>query len=275
MAAYAAVTSRFLGEADFEGSKIAAGGPVTDGGQSTYIGLMSFSNVDHDTVASLLPPGFALAPRSTGDVPDVHPVVLLFGDQTDAMTLTGGAAVPTGIHYSEMIFAVPFVVQAASRARWHTHIIRMYLDNQVAVAAGEAFGYAKQLASLEWTGDDIRVWQGSDLLTGTFEWGSKWYDVESAFDEIPNFRDMVSIMTTRILGKKTVLGLPVPVCSHFEWDLRQARVAVAEGSYSMQQSFRPDMAAWPALSPFNNAGDGAVIVRGMHWRLSTLPELCA
>ena len=242
--------TRFFGEADFDGLHIAASGPVRVGGQSTYNGLITFTNVRRDMVARLLPANFQLAERTTTDLPDLHPAVLLFGDQTDAATVNDDDITPTGIHYSEMIFAIPFV-QRVGRSGWHTHIIRMYLDNDAAVAAGTIFGYQKQKAC--------------------FEWRCPWHDGESASAEIPNFRDMVSIMTTRILGQTE----GVPICSHFEWSLRGAKVAALKGSFSMRQPFRDGMGDWPGLSPFDNATDGAIVVRGMRWRLASLPEFCS
>ena len=146
----------------------------------------------------------------------------------------------------------------------------MYLDNDGAVAAGTAFGYQKKKAWLEWNGDDIRVYSQFKelLLEGSFEWGSTWYDGESAFAQIPNFRAIVSIMTTRILGQTN----GIPICSHFEWNLGDAKVAEVKGSYSMKRPFREDMNEWPLLSPFYNATGGAVVVRGMRWRLAKQPD---
>jgi hypothetical protein len=149
----------------------------------------------------------------------------------------------------------------------------MYLDNDAAVAAGTLFGYQKKKAWLEWKGDEIRVYSEFEelLLEGTFEWGSPWYDAETAVAHIPNFADMVSIMTTRILGKTN----GVPICSHFEWNLRRAKVAAVKGSYSMKMPFREDMDKWPYLSPFSNSIDGAIVVRGLRWRLANHPEFCS
>ena len=107
--AITAAATPFLGEADFEGQRIAAGSPVTEGGQATYNGLITFTNVPREMVANLLPAGFELAARATTGAPGLHPVVLLFGDQTDGAAVIGGNHAPTGVHYSELIFAVPFV----------------------------------------------------------------------------------------------------------------------------------------------------------------------
>jgi hypothetical protein len=262
----------FLGEADFDGQPIPPPGPVTTGGQATYIGVMTFTNINRDRVVELLPSGFQLAPRKTTRTPNVHPVILLFGDQTDgASVFPVGPPQPSGVHYSEMILAVPFV-QKTGGSGWHTYIIRMYLDNAGAVVAGEAFGYQKEPAWIEWTGDYARIWKSSllgdqDLLEGNFSWGAQWYDGNDALTTIPNFQDMVNIMTTRLLGRTGGNS----ICSHFEWNLDQAKVARAETSYTMKTPFRSGMSAWPGLSPFENVKDGAVVVRGMRWSLATLP----
>jgi hypothetical protein len=261
----------FLGEADFDGQPIPSPG-VTTGGQATYIGVLTFTNINRDRVAALLPSGFQLAPRKTTRTPNVHPVLLLFGDQTDgASVLPGVPLQPSGFHYSEMIFAVPFV-QKTGQPGWHTFIVRMYLDNIPTTLAGLAFGYQKEHAWIEWTGDYARIWKSSllgdqDLLEGNFSWGAQWYDANDALQTIPNFQDMVNIMTTRLLGQ-TGGNL---VCSHFEWNLDQAKVARAETSYTMTAPFRSGMGAWPGLSPFKNVKDGAVVVRGLRWSLATLP----
>jgi hypothetical protein len=267
--------SEFLGEADFDGHPIPSPGPVTTGGQATYIGVLTFTNIDRDRVAELLPSGFQLAPRKTTRTPNVHPVILLFGDQTDgASVLPVVPPQPSGFHYSEMIFAVPFV-QQTGQPGWHTFIVRMYLDNIATTIAGLAFGYQKEHAWIEWTGDYARIWNsnpldGHEILEGNFSWGAQWYDGNDALQTIPNFQDMVNIMTTRLLGRTGGNS----ICSHFEWNLDQAKVARAKTSYTMKAPFRSGMSAWPGLPPFKNVKDGAVVVRGMRWRLATQPIPC-
>lgn len=265
----------FLGEADFEGHKVLANGPISTGGlQATYNGILTFSNIDRSVVSALLPSNFELAPRKTAKYPNLHPVVLMFGDQTDAaLVLSQVDTQPNGVHYSEMILAIPFVQRQGKTGAWHTYIVRMYLDNAAAVAGGLAFGYKKVLTSIEWQGKQARIWQpiGGDLLTANFVWGAHWYDGSAAFTNLTNFRDMVSIMTTEILGHNGLL----PLCSHFEWNFDNARVATVSTTYTMNRPFRNDMSAWPGLSPWVNVADGAVVVRGMRWRLKGLPQACS
>lgn len=264
---------KFLGEDDFHGHAVPAGGPVPAGGlQATYTGAMMFTNVDKGLVSQLLPSGFELAPRKTSKLLNKHPVVLLFGDQTDgALVLSATTSQPTGIHYSEAIFAIPFVQKRDASGGWHTYIVRMYLDNAAAVAGGIPYGYQKELRSIEWKGSYARIWSslGSDVLEGNFAWGAKWYSGSAALQMIPNFRDMVNIMTTEILGHNGILA----ICSHWEWNLDFARVAKAKTSYDMLQAFRGDMGAWPGLSPFESTSKSAVVVRGIRWRLKSIPHL--
>lgn len=261
----------FLGEADFEGHPLPPPGPVTGGGlQGTYNGVMTFSNINRTIVGQLLPPNFELAPRKTSKTPNLHPIVLMFGDPTDGALVVNSTTIqPTGIHYSEMILAVPFVQKMGQSGAWHTYIVRMYLDNQAAVNGGIPYAYQKVLANIEWQGRHARIWNniGNDLLEADFRWGAKWYDGSEAFQKLPNFQDMVNIMTTEILGYN---GL-IPICSQFEWNFDRARVAKAYTSYTMKAPFRANMGAWPALSPFDNVKNGAVVLRGVRWRLKPQP----
>lgn len=261
----------FLREADFEGHPVPPAGAVTTGGlQGTYNGVLTFANVDRTTVSQLLPENFELAPRKTSHLPNLHPVVLMFGDPTDGAFVVSPTAIqPTGIHYSEMILAVPFVQKQNQSGGWHTYIVRMYLDNSAAVAGGIPYGYQKVLASIEWKGRYARVWDtlAGDYLEGDFHWGARWYDGNEALSKIPNFQDMVNIMTTELLGRNG----PISICSHFEWSLDEARVSKAYTSYTMKKAFRADMVAWPGLSPFENVKNGAVVMRGLRWRLKPVP----
>ena len=267
----ACASSSFLGSGDFEGDWIAAPSPVLAGGQSTFTGVLTISNVARAEVVGLLPLGYELAGRTTSGSQDVHPIVLAFGDQTDGASVVGGITVPNGVHYSEMILAVPFV-QKVNQPGWHTMIVRMYLDNDAAVLAGALFGYQKQKAWLRWAGDVVQIQKtlGGDLLEGTFSWGTPWHDGSQALTAVPNFQDIVDIMTTRLLGRTGVF----PICSHFEWDLQDTRVAPAVTAYDMKDAFTSSMGSWPMLSPFVNVVDGAVIVRGIRWRLSSVPIPC-
>jgi hypothetical protein len=259
--------STFLGTADFDGAPAPASGPVSLGGQATYLGVMAFSNVDRATVDDLLPCGYRLAKRTTAREPDVHPVLLLFGDQTDGHYLLPAPS-PNGIHYSELILAIPFVQRAGSFA-WHNYVVRMYLDHEGATKAGVPYGYQKRLARIEWHGDIARVsaLDTTPLFEGTFEWGGPWRDFVDAQANIPNFSDMVAIMRTRVLGHM-FLGL----CSQWEWDFTDARIAPATTSYDMITPFTVKMKDWPALSPFRSVPDGAVILRGLRWRLGPPPK---
>ncbi|KPJ82977.1 MAG: hypothetical protein AMS19_06055 [Gemmatimonas sp. SG8_23] len=263
----------FLGVADFEGGPILASSSVTTGAEGTYLGVVTFTNVDRTKVEALLPSAYRLAARKTSHESDVHPVMLLFGDQTDGHYLLPDPAppVPTGIHYSELIFLVPFV-QRKGLPGWHNYVVRMYLDQDEAVVAGIPYGYQKRKAWIEWRGDEARVYDPKmgPLWRGTLTWGTPWRDYADATASLPRFPDLVAIMRTRILGHHFV-GL----CSHWEWDFSDARIAQATTSYDMVSPFRLDMKDWPALSPFDGVADGAFVLRGVRWRLAHPPAgLC-
>jgi hypothetical protein len=263
----------FLGSKDFQGKWLIDTGPVTVGGQSTFTGLLSFTNVPRDLVARELPNGYELAPRRTGGQADKHPVLLCFGDHGDGV-LKGIPGFPdkTGYHYSEVIAAAPFV-RRRGQPGWFTFVLRMYLDSHLAVSLGNrVFGYRKQKGTLLWTGDQAEVWakpkgakEEKKYLEGELVWGAGWYDGNAALERIPNFAEMQKIMSTRVLGWKT--GARKLVISRFEWNVSRAKVATAKTSYRMVRPFQTSMSAWPNLSPFENARDGAVVVRGVLWRL--------
>ena len=77
----------FLGETDFEGQNVAPTSVGYGGSQGTYNGVIAVSNVDRTVVSQLLPADFQLAPRRTSRTPDLHPILILFGDVTDGAWL--------------------------------------------------------------------------------------------------------------------------------------------------------------------------------------------
>ncbi len=275
----------FLGDADFEGAPI-AGPTVTNGGQSYFNGFLTITNLNRSLVEAVLPSGFELAPNVSFWHQTKHPVLLLFGDQTDGALVIGGVARPTPplnrSHYSELILAIPYVRRTGGSDGWHTYVARMYLDSVPAVAAGALFGYAKELGCLDWQGKNVSIRQAlwicpgsnpltSALLDGDFRFYGTWYDGSSAYAQIPNLSDMVGMVTTKILGKNASGD---SICSFFEWNLDDARIAKAMTSHQFQAPFRSTMGAWPGLGVLNNVSEGAVVLNGVRWRLASAPVSC-
>ncbi|MFQ5526963.1 MAG: hypothetical protein ACE5GX_11980 [Thermoanaerobaculia bacterium] len=275
----------FLGPADFSGQPIPPPASSSSVGQTTFNGVLTFTNVDRTMVAKLLPPGYSLAKNLSFWLKTKHPVALLFGDQTDGRQFVAGQPVPVlpadRVHYSETILAIPFV-QKTNDVGWHTYIVRMYLDNQIAVNGGALYGYKKKFTCLDWTGKKVEIWRQSavcpptylgskqELLTGDFRFTGVWLDGSAAMSQLANFDDMFAIWTTRILGR-TAIG--TSVCSYFEWDLANARVSRAKTSYELPTPPTSKMTAWPGLGDLDSVKLGAVAVRGLRWRLA-LPFSC-
>lgn len=275
----------FLGNADFEGVPIRSA-TISDGIQSTYNGFLIVVNLDRSMVEALLPPGFVLAVNKSFWLKTKHPVLLLWGDQTDGASFSGVTVTPAPpldrAHYSEVILGIPFV-QASGRPGWHTYIVRMYLDDAQAVAGGNLYGYAKQIGCLDWRGAIIRAWQTpvvcpgpnpvstKRLLKGDFRYHGSWYDGPDADTHIPNLSDMIGMVTTRILGRSE---FGTSICSFFEWNLDDAQVAKAKTTHTFEAPFRADMGAWPALGSLPNVHEGAVALRGVRWRMGLAPVAC-
>lgn len=276
----------FLGDADFEGAPI-AGPAVTNGAQSNFNGFLTITNLNRSLVEGVLPAGFELAPNISFWHKTKHPVLLFFGDQTDGTLVIGGVERPTPplnrSHYSELILAIPYVQRTGGTDGWHTYIVRMYLDSVPAVAAGVLFGYQKQLSCLDWRGTNVRIRQAPvicpdpsqiltrDLLDGDFRFYGTWHDGSSAYAQIPNLSDMVGMVTTKLLGENSSGDL---ICSFFEWNLDDARIAKATTSHQFQTPFQPTMGAWPGLGILDNVSEGAVMLTGVRWRLATVPTDC-
>lgn len=278
----------FLGDADFQGAPISTS-PLSAGSQSTYNGFLTLTNLDRTLVAALVPTGFQLAPNVSFWNQNKHPVLVLYGDQTDGATFLGSVVVPAPPidrgHYSEAILAIPYVQRTGGTGGWHTYIVRMYLDNAAAVAGGTIFGYAKQLGCLDWRGAIVKIWQQPvvcpapppyslvtrSLLEGSLRFDGSWYDGTVAHNHIPNLADMIGMVTTKILGK-SYSG--ASICSFFEWSLDDARVAKATATHVFQSPWRSsNMGAWPGLGNLANVNDGAVALRGVRWRLGA-PTAC-
>lgn len=274
----------FLGNADFEGNPVAA--PVaTSGVQSTYNGFLTITNLSRTLVEAVLPPDFKLAKNKSFWQKTKHPVLLLFGDQTDGVMFSPGGEMPAPAlnrgHYSEAILAIPYV-QRVGQPGWLTYIVRMYLDDALAVAGGSTFGYAKQHGCLDWEGTRVNIWQQlatcplpfpfhlltRDLLSGDFDFSGSWYDGPAALSQIPNLPNMVGMVTAKVLGMSSN---GTPICSFFEWDLSDARVAKASTTLRFQSAFRSTMTNWPGLGDLDNVDEGAVAVRGVRWRLAAPP----
>jgi hypothetical protein len=261
--------------ADFVGHYGPRAGPVKTGGQSTYDGTVVVSMLERALVQAILPGDLTLAQPQA--MLTHHPVVHLIGQQRDLYPVFQGVQQPirTLPDYREMILLIPYVVRGTG-LEWHNYAARMYLDNQQAVNGGNTvYAYAKELATLVYTTKpphtDARVAvQTIPFFTSAVELTGAWRNAANAHATIPRWDDLIELFNMPVLGYDSARVL----CSYFEWTLTSAEFAPATSIFAFLESFRPGMAAWVALGPMNSAPDGAIGVRGVRWRLASLPSFC-
>jgi hypothetical protein len=270
----------FPGPGSFVGSYDARTADAQIGGQSTYNGSIAVTLIDRGLVESVLPGDFHLAQRTDGG--STHPVIHLAGHQRDLMILKGGIAQPVAADdYQETILLVPFVVRAPG-TKWHSFVVRMYLDSIGAVAGGNVvYAYAKLLAEILESGPpaDLTtqvmlfkapVFEDNVKLTGP------WHSSGNAQATLAGWSDLQEIFKMPLVGADVYLGSVVrTVCSYWEWDYSNTDVAPATSRCQFLQSLRDGMAGWVPLGWLYSVPDGAFAIRGLRWRLAEPPPPCA
>jgi hypothetical protein len=251
--------SAFLERHSFAGddSRVSAPSFV---GTARFNGVIAFSNRSRSDVARCLPPGLELA-ANRSSAPDVHPLVFLFGEQTEGGTVFAGLTLPLGLRYHELALAVPFV-KHSSGTRLHTWIARMYSSYFPATWNGNAYyGFAKEMAQMEQhgglfvaTGDD-----GKLLVHASVESTATWSNDPAS--EIPHFDAMREVFALPIVGRKASGDL---VCSYFGFDFDDARVRACDASVFVD---RPIVGGL-ATGDYPDVASGSIEVSGMAWRLS-------
>jgi hypothetical protein len=276
-AAPAAAGTSFAGPADFSGGFDARLSNAANGGQTSYEGEVLVAMLDRTLVANTLPADLQLASPLAASTR--HPVMVMTGNQRDPKLLVGGIEVgdPSLHDYREMMLLVPFVVHRTGSNRWHTFVVRMYLDDPGAVAIGNTvFGYAKELGEL------IELGTVPDVKTDVFDARKQMmfasavrstgpWQPASAATSVPRWTDVQEILKMPIVGNIPILGL---VCSYWEWSYAGAEAAPATGTLRFLRPFQPTMTDWPALGTVAATDDGAIAIRRVRWRLATIPPAC-
>lgn len=271
------VVAPFPGPKDFAGGFDPAARPAADGGQSTYEGALFVAMLDSTLVSAVLPAGLELAKPLTATAQ--HPVILLVGNQRNPLELRGGVTypIPLSNDYREAMLLVPFVVRTSANQRWHTYVVRMYLDDIRPVAIGNTiFGYEKELASLTESGafpnakTDVRNLANALVFHSDVQTNGPWQP-SAAATAVPRWADLRTIFEMPIVGTLPIVGF---VCSYWEWYYATTEVAPATVSFRFVQPFRPTMSGWVALGTLTNAPDGALAMRGLRWRLALWPPGC-
>jgi hypothetical protein len=234
-------------------------------GQATFNGYIAFANWARADVEKLLPPDLALVPNSSS-IPHLHPVVFVFGEQTEGAALFGGLTIPMGIAYHEFCMAIPFVKHQRGRYL-HTYIPRMYSSYFPAIWNGNVhYGFSKAMAKMSWQGPVFMLTTADDalLLHISVETQRNWSNGSRC--ELANFQAMREVFALPVVGRKSNGAY---VRSYFDWDFSDALVRSASSCVSV------DAPLVEGLTPreCHSVSSGTFEVRGMLWRLSW-PSLC-
>jgi len=255
----------FLGRNAFPGPVIdvdtAAGSFV---GQARFSGCVAFTNWRRSDVEAVLPPELALATNTIA--PDLHPVVFVFGEQSDGAIRFAGLTVPTGATYHELGIAIPFVHHRHGR-HLHSYVPRMYASYFPSIWHGNVtYGFGKEMGHMAWQGEIflLTAEDGSLLLHGASEPAGSWSSGSSC--TLPNFDSMRAVFAMPVIGRRADGSF---VCSYFGWDFQDAQVRASDCCVSIDASLAVGLG--PRRCP--DVAAGSFDVRGMMWRL-TWPTPC-
>jgi hypothetical protein len=224
-------------------------------GQSRFHGYVTVTAWAREEVIRLLPPELALAPCA-GETASSHPVAFVFGKHVDTVRHFAGVALPGSPAYNELGMAVPFVTRRGGRAL-HLYMVRMYANYPPAVWAGNIYyGFSKELAEVTWYGPIFVVARSAGALLLHAQVGQS-----TPANGAADFEAVRGLFGLPVLGRRAGGSL---VCSHFDWDARDASVRSAHAYVSL------DGPVTPGLTPRRvDALPGTTFaVDGMRWRLS-------
>src|SRR5215470_2719046 len=157
--------------------------------EATFNGCIAFFNWPRKEVERLLPPDLELAVNRSA-TPDLHPVSLVFGDQTEGAWIVAGRRLPLGFNYQELTLAVPFVRHRQGRYL-HTYVPRIYSSYWPVVWAGNVnYGLAKRMGTMGPEGPFflLRSEDGALLLHAAVEAQGDW--ITGSRCDLPNFAAM-------------------------------------------------------------------------------------
>jgi len=234
-------------------------------GQARFNGCIAVTNWLRAEVERLLPPQLALAANAS-PTPDLHPVIFVFGEQTQGAVIFARLPVPAGPDYGEFALAIPFVRHRHGR-HLHVHVPRMYSSYFPATWNGNAhYGFGKAMARMEWRGPVFLMTNETDdlLLHAAVEPAGDW--VSGAAADLPLLAALRAIFSLPVVGRKADGRL---VCSWWGWGFGDALVRPAAASVSIDA---PLVEGLP-LRTCTAVPGGSFEVRGMAWKL-TWPTPC-
>ncbi|MBK7974197.1 MAG: hypothetical protein IPK07_13270 [Deltaproteobacteria bacterium] len=240
-------------------SRVDAGVGVV--GQAVFHGCIVTLSWPRAWAERLLPDGLALATPGGSDRPPNHPVVAIFGEQTQGATVFGGVPLPMNIRYPEFAIAIPFVQRPGSH-RIQTFVPAMGSGYFPAIWHGNQFyGFSKaritieRRGSLVWmSGPTGGLWMHAAVAAET-RWSRRRELEGTALDEIE------AALRLPILGQRADGSL---VQSWWDLAFRHSLVRVCSAWVAFEKAF---VAGLPVgvhqAEPLHS-----VEVRGMLWQLS-------
>ncbi len=241
---------------------------VTPGAQfvsrAVFDGTIVCASRSRTEVERALPRELRLTPR--GGEADSHPVLFVVGDQTRGASRVAGIEVEWGTRYEELVVAVPFVAPRRGGSD-SVFAAGMFSSYYVPNWWGRfAFGYGKQLASLERRGpiQALTTPEHGLVFQLAVEAAGPWQPAdETPIDDITGLCRMAALPW---LGRKPGGGF---VRSFSRWIFEDAEARRVDARPLVH---RPVMNGLPtgAYEPVRGA---SVEVRGMTWWLSW-PRSC-
>ena len=248
------------------------------GGQSTFDGDLIFLNLDRSVVAKALPPGLQLATNTAA--PQQHPVILILAHHASMRWILPGPDVPYPGDYQELILMVPFVLGNGG-THFHNYAVRMYLDDDLAIAIGNAYyGYAKRPSDIVRTSGTQPVHDfsasraGCGLFAAQCESTGAWRGMAQAKTTIPNLADMQAVMAMPIVGRWEPSPDEPFVCSYWQWKFTNAELRPIKSSQKFIGPFTHQLQDWVDMGSVPSVTAGAVGIRNLVWRMGFPPKAC-
>ena len=253
----------FLSENDFSGSYQACGSRTSVGGQATYEGKILFTNMPRKHVQGVLAQDLCLATNKS-KTPELHPVVYLYGHQTNTQWIIRGRTLPVGKDYQELILLIPFV-QRNKSDKWHNYVVIIYLNDKAAQKLGNTYyGYAKHKARFEETTTDFTVLvHGRPTFHSTTKTLGPWQPSRAAELTLPNYKNIQTIFEMPVLGVKQGRKKLTFSCSYFEWEYSSVEVAPIQSQHRFLHG-----------DTFTSEKDCAIAIRNLRWRITFPPPKC-
>jgi hypothetical protein len=225
-----------------------------------FSGCLFATHQPRGAITALLPAGVRVAATASDCAPDSHPLVFLFGQQSEGTILFGGMSYPLGVRYTEFGVMIPFVAHGDGR-HLHTYVARMYSSDFPPVHDGNVhYGFGKAQAEITWHGPiaTLTTPEGALLCHATVEPLGAWQRAHAATTDLAWIQ---AAFTLPILGRKASGRY---VRSHFRLGFRDALLRPVRCAMAIEMPLIDGMAAQRYFS----APGEAVEVQGMLWHLS-------